>query len=96
MHIPFCESPLDAYRGSGPLVTKPSQIHDQLNAHRGSGPLVTEETHIRNPLDAYRGRGKPRTPKPLATEKKKPGRKKKPVKKVQIIVTNEPIVLEFD
>jgi hypothetical protein len=57
--IPFCESPLDAYRGSGP-------------------------------------RGKPRTPKPLATEKKKPGRKKKPVKKIQITVMNEPIMLEFD
>ena len=96
MHIPFCESPLDAYRGSGPLLTKPLHVSNPLEAHRGSGPLVTEEMHIRNPIDAYRGRGKPRTPKPLATEKKKPGRKKKPVKKIQLIVLDEPVVLQFN
>ena len=45
-----------------------------------------------SPLDAYRGRG----PKPLATEKKKPGRKKKVPKPITILHSNEPITLSFD
>ena len=45
-----------------------------------------------SPLDAYRGSG----PKPLAAERKKPGRKRKPVVPVKITVMAEPIVLTFD
>jgi hypothetical protein len=54
-----------------------------------------EEKHIPwcpSPLDEYRGRGKA---KPLATEKKKPGRKKKPVKPITVTHSETPIVLEF-
>jgi hypothetical protein len=47
-----------------------------------------------SPLDAYRGSGP--KPKPLAAERKKPGRKRKPVVPVKITVMAEPIVLTFD
>jgi hypothetical protein len=46
-----------------------------------------------SPLDAYRGSG---PKKPLAPERKKPGRKRKPVVPVKITVMAEPIVLTFD
>jgi hypothetical protein len=54
----------------------------------------------KSPLDPWRGSGKHSTKenkeKPLATEKKKPGRKKKVVEPMRIVISDTPIVLSFD
>jgi hypothetical protein len=58
-----------------------------------------EEKHIpfaSSPLDDYRGGSTSRPQTPYPTKKKKPGRKKKPVKPVSIAILESPIVLEFN
>ena len=46
-------------------------------------------------MESKIAQGPPRGTKALTTEKKKPGRKKKPVKPVTVTHSETPIVLEF-
>ncbi len=55
--------------------------------------IETIAPFVKSPLDAFRGTGKHKE-KPITTEKKKPGRKKKVIEPMRI--SNTPIVLMFD